>query len=214
MTEKIRSTLREMLGDEVGIGITDPRDPEQGLLEAEYPAIASAVPKRRREYAAGRRAARAAMTELGLPPAPILTGTQREPLWPHGLVGSIAHCNTLCIAAVSLTHRSIGLDVEPAVPLPSDLERIVCTPTERHWLKTLPINDRGLNARKIFSAKEAVYKAQYLVTSQMIGFEDVNIQFEGVDFTADLPSTLTIQSMSGQLRLVEDYLLGSVRIDM
>ena len=203
-----------MLGDEVGIGITDPRDPEEGLLEAEYPAIASAVPKRRREYAAGRRAARAAMTELGLPPAPISTGTQREPLWPHGLVGSIAHCNTLCIAAVSLTHRSIGLDVEPAVPLPSDLERIVCTPTERHWLKTLPTNDRGLNARKIFSAKEAVYKAQYLVTRQMIGFEDVNIQFKGGDFTADLPSTLTIQSMSGQLRLVEDYLLGSVRIDM
>jgi 4'-phosphopantetheinyl transferase EntD len=203
-----------MLGEGVGIGITDPRDPEQGLLEAECPAIARAVPKRRREYAAGRRAARAAMAELGCPSAPIPTGAQREPLWPLGLAGSIAHCDTLCIAAVSLTHRSIGIDVEPAGPLPSDLERSVCTPTERHWLDSLPINDRGFNAKKIFCAKEAIYKAQYPVTHQMIEFMDADIQFDGIDFTAVLLKGLPVQNLSGQLQLIQKYLLGSVQIDM
>lgn len=167
-----------MLGPEAGLGITDPRDPEQGLLEPELPAISGAVPKRRREFSAGRRAARAAMVELGLPPAPIPVGAQRAPLWPQGLVGSIAHCDTLCIAAVSRTHRCLGLDIELATPLAPDLEEIICTPSERAWLDTLPPETRGLRAKQIFSAKEAFYKAQYPLTGRMIGFDEVELRFE------------------------------------
>lgn len=175
MSAAIRAALREMLGPDVGIGLTDPRDPEQGLLQPELPFIAKAVPKRRREFAAGRRAARAAMAELGLPPAPIPVGSGREPLWPDGLVGSIAHCDTLCVAAVSQSHQSLGIDIEEATPLPADLEDTICTPSERAWLDTLPQETRGLAAKKLFSAKEAVYKAQYPLTGQVIRFGEAKL---------------------------------------
>lgn len=178
MTEAVRAALRAMLGDHVGIGLADPRAPEQGLLTPELPFIARAIPKRRREFAAGRRAARAAMAELGLPATPIPVGAQRAPLWPDGIVGSIAHCDTLCIAAVSRTHHSLGIDIEPAAPLPPDLEDIICTPTERAWLDTLPPDTRSLRARQIFCAKEAFYKAQYLLTGRVIGFQQVDLRLE------------------------------------
>lgn len=178
MTEAIRSALRDMLGPEVGISLTDPRAPEEGLLPEETPAMARAVPKRRREFAAGRRAARAAMAELDLPPAPVPQGPHREPLWPEGIVGSIAHCDTLCVAVVSRSHRTLGIDIEDATPLPTDLEKIVCTKAERAWLNTLPSAERGVSAKQIFSAKEAVYKAQFPLTGQVIGFQDVNLRFE------------------------------------
>lgn len=176
MSVAILTALRAMSGPDVGLGLTDPRAPEQGLLQPEMDAIAHAIPKRRREFAAGRRAARAAMAELGLPSAPVLVGPQREPLWPEGLTGSIAHCATLCIAAVSQTHQSLGIDLETASPLPADLEEIVCTKAERAWLDMLSPETRGLAAKKIFSAKEAIYKAQYPLTGQVIGFEAVELR--------------------------------------
>jgi 4'-phosphopantetheinyl transferase EntD len=193
-----------MLGTDVGIGITDPHDPEKGLCEAELPAIARAVPKRRQEFSAGRRAARAAMAELDLPPAPIPMGAQREPLWPQGIVGSIAHCDTLCIAAISRKNQSIGLDIEPATPLPADLEDIICTPPERAWLDTLPPQTRGLRAKQIFSAKEAVYKAQYPLTGKVIGFDEVELRYDPKEgmfwdrFTTNLmPCDIKIAQVGG-----------------
>lgn len=214
MTDDIRAALREMLGPGVGLGITDPRDPEQGLFPQEVSTIARAVPKRRREFAAGRRAARAAMAELGLPPEPILRGKQREPLWPEGIAGSIAHCDTLCIAAVSRAHRSLGLDIEPATPLAADLEDVVCTPAERAWLDTQPAATRGLHAKQIFSAKEAVYKAQYPLTGRMIGFEEVDITFAGAEFSASTAAGWNWPTLRGCVVPAQNFYLGSVLIEM
>lgn len=196
-SNEIRSLLLSCLGAGSGVGMTAPQTSDQGLFQQELPYIARAAPKRRREFAAGRRAARAAMAELGLPPAPILRGPQREPLWPDGLTGSIAHCDTLCIAAVSRTHRSLGLDIEEATPLDTDLEETICTPSERAWLDTLSAGDRGLAAKRIFSAKEALFKAQYPVTGQMIGFDAVSLRLTSDQqrFRVDADSSLPVRSI-------------------
>lgn len=174
--EAIAEALRAMLGPAVGIGITDPADAIDDLWDAESAAMARAIPKRRYEFAAGRRAARAAMVDLGLPETAIPQGPDRAPIWPAGLTGSIAHCDQVCIAAVSQSHRSIGIDIEPATPLADDLIPLICTAAEQAWL---PASGRGHVAKQIFSAKEAVYKAQYPLTGRIIGFDDLNLSPAG-----------------------------------
>lgn len=178
MADDIAMTLRAMLGGVLGVGVTDPRDPTDDLWPTEREGVARAIPRRVMEFAAGRRAARQAMAALNLPAVAILTGSQREPLWSAGLVGSIAHCETHCIAAVSKTHAALGIDIEQATPLDTDLIPIVCNDDERCALDTLPANTRGLAAKRIFCAKEAVYKAQYPLTRQVIGFDAVSIMFD------------------------------------
>lgn len=173
MRPTLGAALRDMLGPSVGIGVTDPTDSPDDLWADEAAALARAIPKRRAEFAAGRRAARAAMAMLGLPAAAIPQGADRAPIWPAGLTGSIAHCDHACIAAVSTTHISLGIDIEPATPLESDLWDIICTAPERHWIACQP--DAGRAAKQIFSAKEAIYKAQYPITRRVIGFDAVTV---------------------------------------
>lgn len=189
--DAIAVALQKILHPQVGVGVTDPRAPDDDLWTAEKRTLARAIPKRRSEFAAGRRAARAAMSELELPPAAIPVGPQRAPLWPVGMAGSIAHCDTVCIAAISQCHRSIGIDIEPATPLAAELIPIVCTPQEQDWLRSRGPALEGLYAKHIFCAKEAIYKAQYPLTGQVIGFHAVSIRFHEDDtFEATLSPPL------------------------
>ncbi len=184
----LADTLRALLGPDFGIGVTDPRIDYGDLHPSEVAATPRMVPKRRLEFTAGRAAARMAMAELGVDPHPIPMAPDRAPVWPTGLIGSIAHCDTVAIAAVALADqiRAIGIDIEPATPLDPDLWDTVCTGAELEWLNAQPKCDRGLQAKLIFCAKESVYKAQYPLTGRMIGFEDVEVTFSNTAFSAQL----------------------------
>jgi 4'-phosphopantetheinyl transferase EntD len=118
------------------------------------------------------------MAKLGLPPTAIPQAPDRSPMWPEGLAGSITHCDTLCIAALApqSTCRSLGIDIEPATPLATDLEAVVMTPREWHALDALPSAQRLHRAKQIFCAKEALYKAQYPITGTRLGFQDVELE--------------------------------------
>ncbi len=204
--DALAGALRTMLGPAVGIGITDPADAIDDLWDVENPAMARAIPKRRYEFAAGRRAARTAMAALGLPHAAVPSGPDRAPGWPAGLTGSIAHCDAVCIAAVSQNHRSIGIDIEPAEDLPADLITIICTDAEQAWL---PQTGRGRVAKQIFSAKEAVYKAQYPLTGRIIGFDDLNLSPAG---DGCLAITFTDPAMPAALQSVTFTEVGNMFI--
>jgi len=175
----IKTELRRILGPEVGVGIADPKAPDGALLPEEQRAMARAVKKRLHEFTSGRLAARQAMAELSHPPAAIPMAPDRSPVWPDGLVGSITHSDDICIAAVAQSGlgRSIGIDIEPDTPLDPDLEEVICTPSERDWLDTQPSDRRGYLAKQIFCMKESVYKALYPLTGQVIGFDEVEIEF-------------------------------------
>jgi hypothetical protein len=68
-------------------------DPPDAVLFPEKEAVISrAVDKRRREFQTVRHCARRALRELGVPPAAVLPGERREPVWPPGVVGSLTHC--------------------------------------------------------------------------------------------------------------------------
>jgi 4'-phosphopantetheinyl transferase EntD len=150
-----------------------------GVPEPLWPGEAiAAVPHRLAEFAAGRAAARQALAALGLPKVAIPMGEDRAPIWPQGVVGSISHCAGACMAVVARQSDfvGIGLDLEPAQPVARDLWPSILLPEE--------FAADGLGALRIFVAKEAVYKAQYLLSRQVFDFQVLNITFQDQYFTA------------------------------
>ena len=142
------------------------------LYATEEQAISKAIPSRRAEFVAGRLAARRALAALGQPEIAIPMATDRTPVWPDGCVGSLSHANGWAVAVAGAAHRFIGLgvDLEPADPLDRDVIAIVADETELAGQ-----TDRSLAARRVFGAKEAVFKAQYPSTGAMFGFDAVRI---------------------------------------
>jgi 4'-phosphopantetheinyl transferase EntD len=148
---------------------------EEALLGEEATAVRGAIAARRREYAAGRAAARQALGKLGISPGPISTQRDRTPNWPRGIVGSISHSAGCCVAVVARSTDAIGLgiDVEDATPLPTEILRMVCGDKDDGGLATLG----PLAGKLVFCAKEAFYKCYYPVTKEFLDFSDVSVCF-------------------------------------
>lgn len=179
--------MARVLPDTAGLAVLDPRLPRPGqLFPVEEQAIAHAVPTRRDAFIAGRVAARSAMTDIGLTPAPIPMGPDRAPVWPAGVIGSISHCAALCVAVVARAGdiAALGIDVEKATPLARDLWNEILRPEERAWLERQPAADRGLHAKEIFSAKEAIYKAIYPQERRILEFHEIALSPNAGGFTA------------------------------
>ena len=153
--------------------------------------MARAVPRRRGEFAAGRACARAALARLGLPAAPILPGPRGAPQWPPGVVGTITHCDGYRASAVAHARDvlTLGLDAEPAGPLPGGVLDAVSLAEERDRLPGLAAAAPHVPwDRLLFCAKEAVYKAWFPLAGRWLGFEEAAITFapDAGTFTARL----------------------------
>jgi 4'-phosphopantetheinyl transferase EntD len=122
---------------------------------------------------------------------PIGRGTNGEPLFPSGVVGSIAHSAGLVAAAVA-TRRSgvlaVGLDVHPATPLPGDVGDIVGGGRELRGAPALAA--QGMATSVLFSAKECVFKAWFPLTGSWLEYEDVTVRLrDDGTFRVDDPAT-------------------------
>jgi len=135
--------------------------------------MARAVPTRRAEFAAGRAAARTAMSMLEWPQASVPKGPDRAPLWPAGLTGSITHDGALALAALAPagTIRGIGIDAEHAAPLPPDIAGTALSDAERKAVAAAG----PLAGRMVFSVKEAAYKCLYPMTGEILGFDAMQV---------------------------------------
>lgn len=153
-------------------------DPED-LWPEERPAVANAIARRQREYAAGRHAARTAMQRLGRPAHAIPTHPDRSPCWPKDLVGSISHTSSLCLAVVGTGERwkSIGVDVESDSAVDETTWDSICTPEERRQLQARAPSQRASFATRVFVAKEAFYKWHYPQHRILLDFQDVSVQW-------------------------------------
>lgn len=159
---------------------------EAELQPDELRLIAPAVRRRRLEFAAGRQCAHAALRALGAPPGPLLSNEHRVPLWPTGIVGSIAH--TPEVAAAAAARRSdlggIGLDVERRNAVEEALRERICTPSELEHHRALP-HSPGVDWPTLcFSAKESFFKCYFPVARTMLGFSEVEIEFGEGTFSA------------------------------
>ena len=146
------------------------------LYPGERASIVKAIGKRQREFSTGRVLARQAMIELGLSPAAIERGENREPLWPGTVSGSITHAEDLAVAAVVKAGalKSVGIDLEIADRVGEELHRKLFTAGE---LKLLAHGDPRL-AGLMFSAKESGYKATYPLAQRFIGFKEAEVRVD------------------------------------
>lgn len=160
------------------------KGPPEGLAPSEEVAMTRAIPARRREFAVGRAAARAALQEAGLSPCALPMGPDRAPVWPSGVCGSISHGGGMAAALAARTTdwASLGLDLEPAIPLEPDLADLVRAPGDA---------DNGvlpgfLAAKLIFSVKEAAFKAQFPLTRLWLDHRDVSVSLSPTRFALTL----------------------------
>lgn len=154
-------------------------DEKSSRYAQEEMAIANAVPKRRSEFRAGRRYARAALAGLGCPDQAILPRPGRDPAWPDGYVGSITHSAgaAIAVAAPEALLDAIGIDLESDAPLAPDLARMICRPEEMGPEPELA--RRGIDPGKLrFVAKEAVYKAIFPRSRRILDFRDAIVTFD------------------------------------
>jgi 4'-phosphopantetheinyl transferase EntD len=186
------------------------------LLPAEERYIANAPPRRRADFIAGRLCARDGLRRLGVEDFALLCDEDRAPIWPADITGSITHTHGYCAAVVA--RRSvldgIGIDVERIGRFSENLWQFVCTPLELNWLYQQPIAHRSEFAAAIFSAKEAVYKCQYPMTRQWLGFGDVEVElWEGtfvIELLPQMPSLESVRSSLTGRYAVQDGFVMSV----
>lgn len=159
--------------------------------------VAGAVRKRQAEYFHGRLCAQAALRAAGHAGAlAVGTGPMREPVWPHGLVGSITHDATLAAAVVvpGTLCRGIGIDIEQPVPASfGALHSMVLAPAEQALLAVLAQRAglaEGVLLTLVFSAKESFFKATCAAVGRYFGFDALALG--GIDpVRAELAFTVT-----------------------
>jgi 4'-phosphopantetheinyl transferase EntD len=161
----------------VAAELREPGDP-QLLLPAEAMYVVRAVPKRVREFAAGRLCARRALAEFGIVDFPLRVADDRQPVWPGSMVGSITHTAGYGAAVVAerLSVAALGLDCEVVGDVKAELWPRVCVPTETAWVESLPASERPAAVTLIFSAKEAFYKCQFALVRERLNFHDVRVE--------------------------------------
>ncbi|MFE7570100.1 4'-phosphopantetheinyl transferase [Streptomyces sp. NPDC057539] len=171
--------------------------------------------RRRAQFATARACARRALAELGLPPAPILPGAGGAPRWPDGVVGSITHCDgyRAAVAARATDVSALGIDAEPAGPLPRGVLGLISSATERAALERLGAEAPGVCwDRLLFSAKESVYKAWFPATGLWLGFRDAEVRLAPTGtFTATLRPA-TALGFEGRWLLRADLVLTMVGV--
>lgn len=175
----VEELLGRMLGPSIAHACALPGAvPFSSLAAVEAASVARAAPSRRREMAAGRAAARAALARLGIDHAVVPRSPCGAPVWPDEVAGSITHTRTLALAVVTRdpSIASIGVDAEPDAPLDEELWPALMTAAELARVRALSPAMASARVRSLFCAKEAAYKCQYPVTGLMLDFEDLEIQ--------------------------------------
>lgn len=181
MTASVDSSFQSAIdalalpGVMIGHRLISPGD-EDALMPAEAAAFASSVVKVRRASGAARIVARQLLTQFGHPECAVPKAPSGAPVWPTGVIGSLAHDSRVAVAAIGTCRDigALGIDVEPAEALPPELLDLVTTPQER-----LKIHDDPFHGRLLFVAKEAVYKAVYPLDQTFLDHHDVEIDLAG-----------------------------------
>ncbi len=174
------AALQALFPPGIAVDVATPADEDESLLyAAELALMGAMVPARRKEFAAGRNAARRALAQLGFPPTalPRRVG-DRDIEWPAGATGSISHTNGLraiACARIAPELRCVGLDVEQAGPLGDDIRDAICRPDELDAMAELPPPLPSDWPRLLFAMKEAAFKAWYPVSRRMLDFHDMRI---------------------------------------
>ena len=147
------------------------------LSAAERHATRGFAPKREQEFVAGRLAAHECLARLRCSIETIPIGSDREPIWPDGIVGSISHSTSLAVAVAARAAEvvALGIDLEKADAVSPDLWPLILTEAERDWLDRKPDFERRNWATVMYSTKEAFFKYQFPITRLWIDYSAVTV---------------------------------------
>lgn len=140
------------------------------------PEMRAAVKKRRAEFLAGQLCAQTSLKRAGFSSTMPTRNSDRSPLWPEGSAGSISHSRNEAIAIVGSTRlwKSLGVDIEHrAAPALASLLRCDIMGSAEDKLMTACFSD--MHFERVFSVKEAAFKAIYPLARQMFEFRDIEI---------------------------------------
>lgn len=161
-----------------------------------FEKISNAVNARKSEFLAGRFLAAYIINRLGFSNLKVDVRTNRMPVWPDNIKGSISHVNRFAVCAVSACKSitRIGIDIELLnQETTSDLINTVMSEDE-----ILFANTTGFNSAYIFSlffsAKESLFKALYPEVNFYFDFDAariISIDIEEMIFTISLNYSLS-----------------------
>jgi enterobactin synthetase component D len=143
------------------------------MFEVEREEVKGAAPHRRLEFASGR----ALLRDLIGVDVPIPAGSNRAPVLPPGVCGSLAHDGHFVVAAVGncRDYRSIGVDIEPVFPLDQETARAI-----------LRRDETDLDPHLAFTLKEATYKAWSGAGGRMLEHHEVRVSTLESRFRAEV----------------------------
>ncbi len=196
------------------------------LFPPEMNYVQGCIPQRIREYTAGRLIARDLLSYHNIYNFPLLSDNDRVPIWPSDILGTIAHCKEYCVVAITGISKQenlfgIGVDVEPEQSIEPELWPFILREDELKTIENIPLGDRGSLVRKIFCAKEAVYKSVFPKVRKIIEFQDVkidflpgNVNFEASFFDETIQNALTINKSYGTIHIYQGHIFSGARTYM
>ncbi|MEJ5927050.1 4'-phosphopantetheinyl transferase [Corynebacterium sp. H128] len=187
------------------------------LHPLERALVAHSVDVRKAEFGDARWCAHQALKELGRDTgAPILRGERGMPLWPASVSGSLTHTEGFRAAVVAprLLVRSMGLDAEPAEPLPPGVIGSIARDGELEQLDRLRDNGIECADRLLFCAKEATYKAWFPLTHRWLGFDqaEIDLRDDGTFVSYLLVRPTPVPFISGRWVVQDGYVVATTAV--
>lgn len=150
---------------------------------------------RRNQFLAGRLAARTALIKLGCRYPHVAVGEHREPLWPSGTIGSIAHIDDFAVSVAARREdiSGVGIDLETVGFLNTEMWPHIFNPQEISRFQAVSPREQALLTTVAFGAKEAFFKLQFPHTGRWVDFEEADV---------------TIQDNVCRVRMAEPFKIG------
>lgn len=220
MDQPLRATeIESLFPDQTVVAFaSDHLLPDAFLFDDERAFIENAIEGRRAEFATGRACARAALRELGVDAGSLPVGEGRQPVWPPGTTAAITHTRregrefVAAVAAFDHNHTmGIGLDAEVIQPLKGGVREMLLVNDELEAVAALPQEEQETAAIRVFSAKEAFYKAQYALTNGWVGFNDMRLDsFTGTGTLVQTGELEVLQAVTTPARFEQTVSNGLV----
>lgn len=187
------------------------------LFPEERAVVSQAVDVRKSEFGDARWCAHRALKELNYTgEEPILRGERGMPLWPEGYTGSMTHTEGLRAAvAAPTTHVcSMGLDAEPAEPLPEHVLTMIARPGEMPQLSRLRAAGISCPDRLLFCAKEATYKTWFPMTRRWLDFDqaEIDLRLDGTLVSYLLARPTPVPFITGHWIIRDGYVIVSAAV--
>lgn len=205
---------------------------KEELNSSEYQALRESIilapesqnfhPKRKEEFLLGRMCSSLAhKIQFNRQLLVLPYSTDRSPLWPQGVIGSITHNRDYVGAAVGSSDllKGVGIDLEEMGRTKLELKSHITNSLD---LPSHPNLSTEELLTLIFSIKESLYKALYPQVHQFFGFQDAavcEIDFLNGTFVIKLFKELSqeyrpgsLNEFTGQFSIQEGHCLTVIEI--